>query len=100
MTENKAGTRLKVLAVMCTFMFASLGTRLWFVQVLAHEQAASDVRIQTERSVLVPAPRGRILDAHGKVLARNRTSLIVTVNRQELPEDAVEQLDEITRLAA
>jgi penicillin-binding protein 2 len=33
------------------------------------------------------------------VLARNRTSLVVTVNRQDLPEDAARQTAEIRRLA-
>jgi len=100
MTEGKAGTRLKVLAVLCTFMFAALGTRLWFVQVLAHEEKQGEAILQSTRKVMTPAPRGRILDRTGKVLARNRTSLIVTVNRQELPDDPTEQLDEIDRLAA
>ncbi|HXJ65308.1 MAG TPA: penicillin-binding protein 2 [Actinomycetota bacterium] len=99
MTEGKSGTRLKVLALLCAFMFAALGTRLWFVQVLAGDQfKTSSVRNST-RTVDLPAPRGRILDRNGVVLARNRTSLVVTVNRQELPTDLTEQSDEIRRLA-
>src|SRR3954470_8989486 len=99
MTETRSGTRLKVLAVLCTFMFAALGTRLWFVQVLAGEEHGKEGFRNATREVAVPAPRGRILDRNGKVLARNRTSLIVTVNRQDLPEDAQEQQAEIEQLA-
>ncbi|MFL5799028.1 MAG: penicillin-binding protein 2 [Actinomycetota bacterium] len=99
MTEGKTGARLKVLAFLCAFMFAALGTRLWFVQVLAHAQLASRGRANSIREVAVPAPRGRILDRHGNVLARNRTSLIVTVNRQALPEDSGKRVGEIGRLA-
>jgi penicillin-binding protein 2 len=98
-TEGKVGARLKVLAFLCAFMFAALGTRLWFVQVLAHADLASKGRANSIRDVAVPAPRGRILDRHGEVLARNRTSLIVTVNRQALPEDSRKRRDEIGRLA-
>ena len=99
MTEGRMGSRLKVLAVLCAFMFAGLGTRLWFVQVLAHEEAVTQGIDNFKRTVALPAPRGRILDRNGKVLARNRTSLIVTVNRQELPDDPKEQITEIRELA-
>jgi penicillin-binding protein 2 len=99
MTDEKAGTRLKVLAVLCTFMFAALGTRLWFVQVLAQETAVKIAQEQGTVKVAVPAPRGRILDRNGTVLARNRVSLVVTVNRQQLPTDAAERADEVHRLS-
>jgi penicillin-binding protein 2 len=99
MTEAKMGSRLKVLGVLCAFMFAGLGTRLWFVQVLAHDTYVDIGIANQQRVVNLPAPRGRILDAHGKVLARSRTSLIVTVNRQDLPSDPNERLAEIHKLA-
>ena len=99
MNEGRHSARLKVLALLCAFMFAALGTRLWFVQVLAYKTNATIAREQGIRKIEVPAPRGRILDRNGTVLARNRTSLVVTVNRQELPADAAQQADEIRRLA-
>jgi penicillin-binding protein 2 len=99
MTDGKSGARLKVLALLCAFMFAALGTRLWFVQVLAHGEAVSQVQRQATRTIDVPAPRGRILDRNGAVLARNRTSLVVTVNRQDLPAEPARKASEIRRLA-
>ncbi|HEX9376628.1 MAG TPA: penicillin-binding protein 2 [Actinomycetota bacterium] len=96
MTDGKTGARLKVLAVLCAFMFAALGTRLWFVQVLAQEQAEHSARLNSTRTQAIPAPRGRILDRNGAVLARSRASLVVTVNREQLPPDAT---GEIARLA-
>ena len=99
MTDGKSGARLKVLALLCAFMFAALGTRLWFVQVLAHAQLSTEGTANATRTLDVPAPRGRILDRNGVVLARNRTSLVVTVNRQDLPTDPGRQADEVRRLA-
>ncbi len=96
MTEGRTGARLKVLAVLCAFMFAALGTRLWFVQVLAQEEAEREATANSTRTQSIPAPRGRILDSSGVVLARSRASLVVTVNRVELPQDAT---GEIARLA-
>jgi hypothetical protein len=34
-TEGRASVRIRVLATLVAFMFASLVTRLWFLQVLA-----------------------------------------------------------------
>lgn len=95
MTEGKTGARLKVLAVLCMFMFAALGTRLWFVQVLATEQYQEQAKRNGTRVVAVPAPRGRILDRNGDVMVGNRGSLVVTVNRQELGDRAAEVLPEL-----
>ncbi len=99
MTEGKSGARLKVLALLCAFMFAALGTRLWFVQVLAHAQLKQEGSANATRTLDVPAPRGRILDRNGVVLARNRTSLVVTVNRQDLPTGPSRKANELRRLA-
>ena len=100
MTEGKTGARLKVLALLCTFMFAALGTRLWFVQVLAQADYGKQAHLNSTRTLTLPAPRGRILDRNGHVLVRNRPSLVVTVNRQELPSDAGAVEREVARLAA
>lgn len=98
MTEGKIGTRLKVLAALCAFMFAALGTRLWFVQVLASEQYRREARHNGIKIVFTPAPRGRILDRNGNVLVGNRSSLVVTINRQELGDHAAEVLPRLSRL--
>jgi len=83
MTDLRAGTRVKVLAGLVALMFAALTTRLWFMQVLAAEQYREIAKPNAVRLVEVPAPRGRILDAHGNVLVGNRASLVVTMNREE-----------------
>ena len=44
MTEGRMGVRLKVLSTFVAFMFAALGVRLWFVQVLNTAQARVAVR--------------------------------------------------------
>lgn len=88
MTEGRTGLRLKVLAGLVAFMFAALTTRLWFLQVLASERYRSEASQNAVRLVETPAPRGRILDAQGNVLVENRMSLVVTINRQELGDQA------------
>lgn len=91
MTEGRAGTRLKILALLVVFMFVALTTRLWFLQVLASAQAQKEAARNAVRVIETPAPRGRIVDVDGNPLVGNRMSLVLTVNRQE----AGDQLEEI-----
>src|SRR5919205_661282 len=64
-------------------MFASLATRLWFLQVLAAEKYRAEVGNNVVRTLETPAKRGLILDDQGHVLVDNRISLVITVNREE-----------------
>ncbi len=98
MTEGRAGARLKALAGIVGFMFLALITRLWFLQVLAAERYRDQAADNYVRLVDVPAPRGRILDARGAVLVANRTSIQVTVNRQEAGEAKEEVLFELSKV--
>ncbi|MBI4260439.1 MAG: penicillin-binding protein 2 [Actinobacteria bacterium] len=92
MTEGKTGQRLKVLAALVVFMFAALTTRLWFLQVLASDQYRRDAERNGVRVVPEPAPRGRVLDRRGNLLVKNRLSLVVSVNPQQVGDDRVEQV--------
>ncbi len=68
---------LQVLAIVC---FAVLIGKLWFLQVLStptFEEAAVGNRT---REIFTEAPRGRILDAQGRVLAGRRESLTVELD--------------------
>lgn len=98
MTDLRAGTRVKVLAAIVAMMFAALTTRLWFLQVLASADAQRAAESNAVRLVDVPAPRGRILDEHGRVLVKNRPSLVVTMNREEAGSQKEEILFELSRL--
>lgn len=76
--------RIVVVGVLVLSLLATLIVRLADVQ-LAH---AADYRAaatgNTLRQVLVPATRGQILDARGRVLAGNRATIDVTVDRSVL----------------
>jgi penicillin-binding protein 2 len=97
-TEGKAGLRLRVLAGLVVFMFATLTTRLWFLQVLAAEANKQQAANNATQLVPVPAPRGDILDADGDVLVGNRQSLQLTVNRQAAGDQLEEVLFRLSKL--
>jgi penicillin-binding protein 2 len=80
--------RLKVLAALVFVLFAALTTRLWFLQVLAVERYRDGAEDNAVRLVEIPARRGVIKDASGtEILVGNRTSIVLTINRQDAGEE-------------
>jgi len=76
------------LAAVVSFMFSILLFRLVYLQVI---QAETNIRLSKEnqmRLVIVKAPRGRILDRNGVVLARNRPSYSIYVLPYQMKKDA------------
>lgn len=86
MTTELAGRRLGVLALVAIAMFAALAGRLYFLQVMTAEQFEAVVAGNRVRDVYTEAPRGRILDRDGEVLAGRRQSLVVTIDWVALRE--------------
>ena len=84
---EKSSSRLKLFAILVAFMFAALTTRLWFLQVLASASARTQIQDQSVRVVRTDAPRGDIVDDHGRPLVDNRLSLEVRVNHQHLGDE-------------
>jgi penicillin-binding protein 2 len=84
---ERSGSRLKILAFVVAFMFVSLSTRLWFLQVLAGPQHDRDARDNSLRTVATDALRGDIVDSEGRRLVHNRISLEVRINRDELGDE-------------
>ncbi len=97
--EHVSGGRFAVLAFLAIAIFAGLGARLWFLQVMSPVDFVEVVEEQRTREIITEAPRGRILDVNGRVLADTRESLVVTLDAVQLAEVAAGS-DAETRLAA
>ena len=95
---ESARLRLGVLGVVVASLFAVLLARMWYLQVLSGEEFRLAAEGNAVRTVVVPAPRGRILDRDGVVLVDNRPSNDVAVDRSSLDGDA-ELVDLLERLA-
>lgn len=77
--------RVRFVQVLLVLAFVALVLTLWQLQILHQQhwaQLARDNRIRTEP---IPAPRGRILDRHGRVLVANYASFSALLVRQEEP---------------
>lgn len=77
--QMERSTRGYVLAIAVSAVFLTLILRLFYVQVI---EAERNIRLSTENRmqlVELNAPRGRILDRNGAVLAHNRPSYSICV---------------------
>lgn len=84
MTRDSSRLRVATVGLVSVSLFAALFARLWFLQVMnagSYDKAAD---VAAYREVVVPAPRGRILDRNGKVLVDNKSYIVVTVDTQLL----------------
>jgi len=96
-----ARRRLVVLSVVVAALLASLGGRLWYLQVMTGVSYASAAAQDQTRTVIVPSVRGRILDDVGQPLIDNRTALVVSVNRVlvgQQPDGGVAELHRLAKL--
>ncbi len=84
MSPENTRLRMGVLGVVVVSLFAALLVRLWYLQVLAAPSLRVEAQQNSVRLVVTEAPRGRILDRHGKVLVDNRIVDAVTVSRDEV----------------
>jgi len=98
-SQSPLRSRIALLAVVVAVLFLALLSRLWFLQVLAAQRYGDLAEVNRVRQVVVEAPRGRILDRHGRVLVRNRAAWAITVKTAVLSgreRDAV--LQRLSRL--
>lgn len=84
--ERSQQIRLGVLGMLVISLFAAMFARLWYLQVINHEEFKEEVETVQYRTVDLPGARGRILDVNGRVLVDNRPALVLTVNKERFFE--------------
>lgn len=100
MDQDSTQIRLSALGVVAISLFLTLFLRLWFLQGIDRQQFEAASQSNRLRVIHEEAPRGRILDRNGRVIVDNRTSLVVSLDREPLRKMAEEERHEIfVRLA-
>ncbi len=82
--SDRSRLRIVVLRVLVVSLLLTLFGRLWYLQVYAgsdYRRAAAENQV---RDIITPAPRGEIVDDRGRSFARNKTALVVSVDRVAL----------------
>ncbi|HEX3816073.1 MAG TPA: penicillin-binding protein 2 [Mycobacteriales bacterium] len=96
---ERIGLRMLVLRVLVVALVVTLGTRLYYLQVVDKSELTQSANRQHTREVVLPAPRGDIVDDMGRPLADNRQSLVVSVDRSVLAKQPGKGGNVLRRLA-
>ena len=81
---RRADQQLRWLAALVLAGMLVLLAGLWRVQVLSARKYAESLKDQSVRNVLVAAPRGKILDRNGYLLADNQPRFTVNIYLEDL----------------
>src|SRR3989442_8720221 len=76
MNRRRLNPRLRIqfLALLMVVGLATLGLRLWWVQVARGAEWSAKIRGSSEATVRIPSVRGEIRDRNGTTLVQNRAS--------------------------
>ena len=92
--------RLGIIGIVVFSLFAAMFVRVSFLQIVDAERYTQVSEANRVRVIAEEAPRGRILDTTGQVLVDNRSSRVVTIERDELDSlDAATRQGLLARLA-
>lgn len=102
--NDQSPLRLAMLGILVLGLFASLFTRLWYLQVATEQRVAAQTTAKQNlfRTVYTSAPRGRVLDRNANVLIDNRLVNEVVIDKFSLGESlprSTEQRDFAIKLA-
>jgi penicillin-binding protein 2 len=101
MTSDNSRHRLGLLAITALSLFGALFARLWFLQIVEGPTLDEQVTSNSQKVVITPGPRGRILDRNGVVLVENRETIVVAVDLQGYNELEKAEQDRVrARLAS
>jgi penicillin-binding protein 2 len=88
------GLRVAILGSIALAMFAIVFFRLWYLQVLTGEQYVQQAKVNDQRVLPLPAPRGEILDRSGRPIVNSSTTNAVQIIPGSLPAAVREQAAE------
>ncbi|NLU66372.1 penicillin-binding protein 2 [Streptomyces sp. HNM0574] len=81
---SRVSIRLIAIQILVMSLLATLGGRLWYLQVRNGEEYQKEASGNHVQQVVQPATRGSILDARGVPIADNETRLVVSASRTDL----------------
>lgn len=82
--SDRSRLRLVVLQALVISLLLTLLARLWYVQIYSGDEYRNAATNNQVRSVVTESVRGQILDDQGRAFVRNRTSLVVSIDRSVL----------------
>jgi len=99
MTERR-GRRLSIVVAVVVAMMLTLFARLYYVQLLDPHKPVQTASALHNGDVVIPAPRGLIVDARGRPLVENTSAQVVMVDRDIVVRQSDHGAATIARLAS
>ena len=90
--------RLLAAALFIMLGFGLLVARLVYLQVMSHEQLATQAEANRISVVPIPPNRGLIYDRNGHVLAENYSAYTIEITRSRLEEPIDTVIDELSKI--
>ncbi len=90
-TSPQLALRVTALGTFALVMFAIIFFRLWYLQILTGEQYVHQAKVNDQRVLPIPAPRGEILDRNGNSIVTSLTTNAVQIIPASLPSAVREQ---------
>lgn len=79
--SHRSRLRLIVIQTLVFSLLATLGARLYYLQVISGEQYQGKAASQSVREIVVQPQRGLVVDAMGRPLVTNRLTWVVSLDR-------------------
>ncbi len=98
--ESASSRRLAIVMVLVGSMVLTLFGRLYYVQLLDPNKPSQLADRLHLGAIVVPAPRGQILDSRGRPLVQNVARQVITVDRQALDRQPDRGAGVLARLGA
>ncbi|HMJ03205.1 MAG TPA: penicillin-binding transpeptidase domain-containing protein, partial [Conexibacter sp.] len=91
--------RVAILGGIALALFGIVFFRLWFLQVLSGDEYLAQAAGNRVRDLQIAAPRGEMVDRHGRTLVENRRAVAVVVSPPKLPGEAADRRALLARLS-
>lgn len=95
--SQKSRLRLVVVQALVFSLFATLFVRLYYLQVVGGEGYQAQAANQSVRDIVVQPQRGLIVDDQGRPLVANRTSWVISIDRNLVDKLGERQRTELIR---
>ncbi|MDQ6749579.1 MAG: penicillin-binding protein 2 [Actinomycetota bacterium] len=92
--------RVAIMGGIALTLFGLIFFRLWYLQVLSGDRYRAQANDNRVRDIVVPAPRGDIVDRNGNTLVDNRVSIAVQIETRKLPPAGAKRRELYGRLSS
>ena len=94
---QRSRLRLVVIQALVFALFSTLFVRLYYLQVISGDTYQAQAADQSVRDIVVQPQRGLIVDSQGRPLVSNRTSWVISLDRNVLAKLGEGQRKELVR---